>query len=172
VSSVASFVLNDANPSFGSLFQIGWAFALGIAFAIIMCAPASGGHFNPAITICFAMWKGFPWRKVPQYIFAQIFGSFLAGLFIVGQYRQQLWALKAKLITGGATTLNFNGGPGGVLCSFPNADQMNLGELFMTEFFISSFIAMVIWATLDPANPFVSPTSAPFVIGFAFAVMM
>jgi len=31
------------NPAFGSIFQIGWAFAFGIAFAIITCASTSGG---------------------------------------------------------------------------------------------------------------------------------
>jgi glycerol uptake facilitator-like aquaporin len=45
-------------PIFGSLFQIGWAYALGIAFAIIIFAPVSGGHFNPAVTICLAIWLG------------------------------------------------------------------------------------------------------------------
>ena len=31
---------------------------------------------------------------------------------------------------------------------------------------------IVIWACLDPANPFVSPYSAPFVIGLAYANMV
>ena len=31
---------------------------------------------------------------------------------------------------------------------------------------------IVIWACLDPANPFVSPQSAPFTIGLAYAVMV
>ena len=61
IASVASFTLATTSeagtalgvPVFGSIFQIGWAFAIGIAFAIITCAPVSGGHFNPAITICF-----------------------------------------------------------------------------------------------------------------------
>jgi glycerol uptake facilitator-like aquaporin len=52
ISSIASFLLNASNPvgatAFGSIFQIGWSFALGIMFAIITCAPTSGGHFNPA----------------------------------------------------------------------------------------------------------------------------
>jgi hypothetical protein len=44
IASVASFTLATTNPVaavigvgiFGSLFQIGWAFAIGIAFAIIV----------------------------------------------------------------------------------------------------------------------------------------
>lgn len=30
----------------------------------------------------------------------------------------------------------------------------------------------MIWAVLDPANPFVSPQTAPFVIGLAYADMI
>ena len=47
IASVASFTLATTNgvgaevgiPVFGSLFQIGWAFAIGIAFAIIVSQP-------------------------------------------------------------------------------------------------------------------------------------
>jgi hypothetical protein len=90
IAAVASFYLNADSPlgvsAFGSIFQIGFGFAIGIAFAIITCAPTSGGHFNPAITICFAIWQGFPWKKVPHYIFSQIFGAFMAGLVMLGCY--------------------------------------------------------------------------------------
>lgn len=48
----------------------------------------------------------------------------------------------------------------------------NLGYLFLTEFFVDSFIGLVIWANLDPANLFVSPVSAPFAIGLAYATMV
>lgn len=48
----------------------------------------------------------------------------------------------------------------------------NLGYLFLTEWFVDSFIGIVIWANLDPANPFVSPVSAPFAIGLAYAAMV
>jgi hypothetical protein len=59
IASQASFFLNGTEPAFGSIFQIGWAYAIGIAFAIITCGSTSGGHFNPAITICFAIWQGY-----------------------------------------------------------------------------------------------------------------
>lgn len=47
-----------------------------------------------------------------------------------------------------------------------------MGYLFFIEFFVDSYIGIVIWATLDPANPFISPASAPFVIGIAYAAMV
>jgi glycerol uptake facilitator-like aquaporin len=174
------------------LFQVGWSFALGIAFAIITCAPTSGGHcktplskpkvhrntfliqdyraVNPAITICFATWQGFPWKKVPYYIFAQIFGAFVAGLLMVGMYWQQLSAFAEATRAAGEGTV-FNGGPASVLCSFP-AETQSLGYLFFIEFFVDSYIGIVIWATLDPANPFIAPAGAPFVIGLAYATMV
>ncbi|KAF2753625.1 aquaporin-like protein [Pseudovirgaria hyperparasitica] len=171
IAATAAFTLNEANPAFGSIFQVGWAFALGIAFAIITCASTSGGHFNPAITICFAVWQGFPWKKVPYYIFSQIFGSFIAGLLVMGQYHVQLSEFAAQTIAEGKGTV-FNGGPASVLCTFPGEGQTNLGYLFLIEFFVDSFIGIVIWACLDPANPFVSPASAPFAIGLVYAVMV
>lgn len=182
VSSVAAFTLNVATyagtptdaglvPAFGSFLQIGFAFALGIAFAIIVCAPTSGGHFNPAVTICLWFWQGFPTKKVPYYIFSQIVGSFLAAAMIYGQYHEQITAFAQASIASGAGTV-YNGGPASIFMSLPAANQTNLGYLFLIEFFVDSFIGLVIWAVLDPANPFVAPSTAPFVIGLAYAVMI
>ncbi|KAK5115531.1 hypothetical protein LTR62_001190 [Meristemomyces frigidus] len=170
IAAVCNFTLNKEDAAFGSLLQVGFAFAIGIAFAIITCAPTSGGHFNPAITICFATWQGFPWKKVPYYIISQIFGAFIAGLLMVGMYWEQLSAF-AEASKAAGEGLVFNGGPASVLCAFPNPNQ-SLGFLFLIEFFVDSYIGIVIWAALDPANPFISPASAPFVIGLAYAAMI
>ncbi|CAA7055679.1 unnamed protein product [Microthlaspi erraticum] len=40
----------------------------------------SGAHFNPAVTISFAVFRRFPWSQVPSYICAQLAGSLLASL--------------------------------------------------------------------------------------------
>ena len=47
IAATAAFFTNGTEPQFRSLFMVGWAYAIGIAFAIITCAPTSGGHFNP-----------------------------------------------------------------------------------------------------------------------------
>ncbi|KAG9581334.1 aquaporin-like protein, partial [Aureobasidium melanogenum] len=171
VAATAAFTLNKEDAAFGSLLQVGFAFGLGIAFAIITCASTSGGHFNPAMTICFATWQGFPWKKVPYYIFSQIFGAFMAGLFVYGQYHEQISAFAAATKAAGEGTV-FSGGPASIFCSFPGPTQTNLGYLFFIEFFVDSYIGLVIWACLDPANPFVSPQVAPWAIGLVYSVMV
>jgi len=171
IAATASFFLNKTEPAFGSIFGIGIAYAMGIAFAIITCAPTSGGHFNPAITIALALWQGFPWRKVPHYIFSQVMGSFFAALMLMGMYHEQIAAYSAELIAAGKP-LVFNGGPASILISIPNPNQTNLGYLFLIEFIVDAYIGLVIWSVLDPANPFVSPSAAPFAIGLAYGTMV
>lgn len=175
MASVAGFVLNvgKTDPpvtTYSSFFQIGFAFALGIMFAIVIAGPTSGGHFNPAVTISLAVWQGFPVKKIPRYILSQIFGAFMAGLFVMGMYRQQILELEATLKAAGLPLVSPSG-PAGIFVPFP-AEGQSLGYLFLIEFFVDSFIGLAIWSSIDPANPFVSPSSVPIVIGVAYGVMV
>ncbi|EPE25617.1 Aquaporin-like protein [Glarea lozoyensis ATCC 20868] len=90
---------------------------------------------------------------------------------LVGQYHPEMSALAAATRARGASP-NSLGGPGSILCSFPSPTQTNYGQLFFIEFFVDSFIGIIIWAVLDPANPFVAPSSAPFIIGLGYATMI
>ncbi|KAL3417975.1 hypothetical protein PVAG01_10985 [Phlyctema vagabunda] len=171
IASQASFFLNDTQPAFGSIMQIGLAFGFGIASAIMISGPTSGGHLNPAMTICFAIWHGFPWKKVPQYILAQVFGAFMSGVVLMGQYHPQITELAAKTRAAGAS-LNSSTGPGALLCGFPAPKQTNHWYLFLIEFFADGFLGFIAWLALDPSNPFVSQLSAPFIIGLAWANMI
>jgi glycerol uptake facilitator-like aquaporin len=74
----------------------------------------------------------FPWSKVPRYIFAQTFGSFLACL-ILSQYHPQLTLLAANFRSKGLTPVS-PGGPGSVLPSFLAATETKYGYLFFIEF--------------------------------------
>lgn len=93
----------------------------------------------------------------------------MAGLVLMGMYHEELSAFAAETTAAGLGTV-FNGGPASVLVPLPNPSQTNLGYLFLTEWFVDAYIGLVIWAALDPANPFITPSSAPFVIGLAYAV--
>lgn len=47
---------------------------------IVAFAARSGAHFNPVVTLAFALRAGFPWRQVPAYLVAQFAGAFLGVL--------------------------------------------------------------------------------------------
>jgi MIP family channel proteins len=53
-------------------------FGLVVAAMIYGLGHISGAHFNPAVTVGFAVARRFPWRLVPEYIGAQVAGAVLA----------------------------------------------------------------------------------------------
>ncbi|OAY33409.1 aquaporin NIP1-1 [Manihot esculenta] len=59
---------------------VGVAVAWGLVVMVMIYAlgHVSGGHFNPAITIAFAIQCKYSWRKVLGYVASQIAGSTLA----------------------------------------------------------------------------------------------
>lgn len=175
LASVAAYTLHKDSDlgvsAFGSHFQTGCAFGLGVAFAVICCAPASGGHFNPAVTVAMAVWRGFPWWKVPIYMLSQILGAFLGGLLVVAGFWPQIRELNAAFTEAGKP-LVAQGAPASILCAFPGPGESNLGYVLLMEFLADLFIGTVIWATLDPANPFITPGAIPPVLGAAYASMI
>ena len=95
----------------------------------------------------------------------------MAGLVLMGCYWPEIQAAKAIDIKTHGTAV-YNGGVASILCTFPNPNQTNQGYIFFQEFIVDSFIGMVIWSCLDPANPFVTPVSVPWTIGFAYSAMV
>jgi aquaporin Z len=49
---------------------------------ILFMGAVSGAHFNPVVSVGFAMRGDFPWKRVPGYVVAQLIGSILAVLFL------------------------------------------------------------------------------------------
>ncbi len=64
----------------GSITHVGVALTWGLIVMtqIFAFGEISGAHFNPAVTIAFALAKKFTWKAVPIYIVFQILGAFLA----------------------------------------------------------------------------------------------
>lgn len=66
---------------------IAWGWGLAVVFGVYVAGGVSGAHINPAVTLAFAMRRGFPWRKVPSYWLAQLIGAFVAAALVYAVYR-------------------------------------------------------------------------------------
>jgi aquaporin Z len=68
----------------GALGSVGMALACGLAVFTLIEAlgDISGAHFNPAVSVAFALAGRFPWRRVPGYVVAQFAGAFAASFMV------------------------------------------------------------------------------------------
>ncbi len=73
--AVHSAVLTGAQTG---LWQVAVVWGIAVALAIYCTRGLSGAHLNPAITISFAVFRGFPPRKIPGFLLSQLSGAFLA----------------------------------------------------------------------------------------------
>lgn len=64
----------------GDISHVGVAITWGLIVMAMIYAfgEISGAHFNPAVTVAFAVAKKFSWKAVPRYILFQTAGAFLA----------------------------------------------------------------------------------------------
>lgn len=69
---------------------------------ILMLGPVSGAHFNPAVTLAFAMRKEIPPGEALLYVAAQITGGLLGALIAHAMFELPLLQVSATARTGAA----------------------------------------------------------------------
>src|ERR671937_873937 len=80
----------------GDWLLIVWGWGFAVAFAVWVAGGISGAHINPAVTLAFAVRRGFPWRKVGPYMGAQLVGAFVAAALVYSVYSWAIDAFNAK----------------------------------------------------------------------------
>ncbi|KAJ3978615.1 putative aquaporin 4 [Lentinula detonsa] len=116
----------------------------GTALGVWVCLGISGGHINPAITIAFATWRGFPWKKVPGYIFGQLMGGVVGAALVYADYFHAI-----DIYEGGRGVRTLKTAS---LFSTYALDYMTNVSCFFSEFFATAILVIVILATTDKGN--------------------
>ncbi len=79
---VANVVLKGTKGNNAGWMVITTGWALAVFVGVVIAAPFSGAHLNPAVTIGLALAGKFAWSKVLGFVVAQIIGAML-GSFLV-----------------------------------------------------------------------------------------
>ncbi|KAL1405687.1 hypothetical protein Q8F55_007353 [Vanrija albida] len=139
-------VLSDFTQ--GSYLSISFGWGIGVMFGIHACGGISGGHLNPAVTLAMAVFRGFPWRKVPGYALAQILGACLGSCLIQGNYHALL-----NKFEGGYNRRTYGLPTSTATLFFTDAQpyMSNVGSFF-SEFFATAVLLGMILAVTDSNN--------------------
>ena len=93
---VANVVLkkSKATDSGWMVIATGWAFA--VAVPALIFGVYSGAHFNPALTLAFAVIGKICWTQVPVYLAGQFIGAFIGAVLVYVHYMDQFKATESK----------------------------------------------------------------------------
>ncbi|AXY23565.1 MULTISPECIES: MIP/aquaporin family protein [Komagataeibacter] len=86
-SVAAMYTLYDPSPYKFSYWGVCIVWGLGVTIAIYITGSVSGTHANPAVSIALALYRDFPWRKVPAYCAAQVLGGFIGAALVYALYQ-------------------------------------------------------------------------------------
>ena len=154
VGVVAQTVLT---PFTAGAQSIHWAWGIGVTMGVYVAGGISGAHINPAVTVAFAVRRGFPWAKVAPYIVAQTLGAFLAALVIRWNYFEAF-----NKFDPGKTVKSQS-----VFSTLPGNNALDVSQLgaFRDQIIGTAMLLMVIFAIVDARNLAPGANLAPFIIG-------
>ncbi|OKL40119.1 MIP/aquaporin family protein [Pontibacter flavimaris] len=79
---VANVVLHGTKGSNGGWIVITTGWALSVFAGVVIAAPYSGAHLNPAVTLALALIGKFSWGQVGPYMAAQLLGAMMGALLV------------------------------------------------------------------------------------------
>ncbi len=123
---------------------LGWG--LAVLMGICVSGRVSGGHLNPAVTLAFAVFRGFAWRKVLPYTAAQMVGAFAGAALVYVNYLPAFRHIDPDL---SKTTSVFATAP-----AFPDAWMHGLIDQVVG----TALLVGLVLAIGEPKNPFVAPS--------------
>ncbi|MEV0380836.1 MIP/aquaporin family protein [Nonomuraea sp. NPDC050643] len=153
----AGVVAQVVAAGLGDHDSIAWAWGIGVALGVYVAGRTTGAHLNPAVTLGFAVFRGFPWHKVMPYVIAQVAGAFVGALIVRWNYTEIL-----AMADPGHTIKTQ-----GVFSTLPGNGTLPIGTwgALRDQIIGTAILLFVVFALSDTANMAPSANLGPFVIG-------
>ncbi|HEY2629130.1 MAG TPA: MIP/aquaporin family protein [Usitatibacter sp.] len=127
----------------------------GLAVLILVFAPVSGAHFNPAVTLVAAVEGDLPWMHVAPYIAVQVLAAFAGVAAAHLMFGEPLFSASLKIRTGPAQWFSESLATFGLLVVILGCSRQKIAAL---PFAVAAYITAAYWFTSSTsfANPAVT----------------
>ena len=149
------------------LITFAWGFA--VMLGVYIAGGVSGAHLNPAVTFAQALRRGFPWKKVPTYIVAQVFGAFVAAAVVYFNYRFAIGSFEQVEHIHRGTSDSI--GTYSIFATFPAEYFTSWFGPFMDQVIGTALLVACIFAVIDEYNGPAKANLAPLIIGLIVVVI-
>jgi glycerol uptake facilitator-like aquaporin len=145
----------------------------GLMVLITMFGPLSGAHFNPAVTLVFALRREIGWTMALGYLVAQLVGAILGVWAAHAMFAEPIWQVSTKLRDGPAQAFSEFVAAFGLIAAIlgsirfrPEATPMVVGLYITSAYWFTastSFANPAVTVARALSNTFagIAPTSAP-----------
>ncbi|KAK9898544.1 aquaporin [Cystobasidium minutum MCA 4210] len=132
----------------GTYLSVSFGWGIGVGIGVWVAGGISGGHINPAVTLALAVFRGFPWKKVPGYILAQILGSTAGAGLNYAMYRRAI-----SIFEGGGNIRTISGptATASLFSTYP-LDYVTDANAFFQEFINTAILLITVLAISDSNN--------------------
>ncbi|KAI9465520.1 major intrinsic protein superfamily membrane channel protein [Lactarius psammicola] len=128
----------------GEYFSSALGWACGVGLGAWVSGGVSGGHVNPVVTVCSAVYRDFPWRKVPGYVLGQLIGAWAGAIIVFGNYFHAI-----DIVEGGKGNRSLR--TASLFGTFA-LDYMPSANCFFDEFIGTFILLLVVFAVTDKKN--------------------
>ncbi|KAF7358348.1 hypothetical protein MVEN_00884500 [Mycena venus] len=156
-----SSVFGVSSSPKGDYLAVSFGWAVGLCLGVWVSSGISPAHINPAVTLAMATWRGFPWKKVPGFIFAQTLGGFIGAAIVYANYFHAI-----DIFEGGSGIRSMK--TAGVFGAF-SIEYLTDVSAFFSEVLGTAILVLVIVALTDKKSTAPPPGLFPLVI---FLVML
>lgn len=154
VAMVMLFPTKNAGETIhGGFTNITLGWGLAVTMGIYIAGKISGAHLNPAVTLAFAVFRDFPWRKVVPYSVAQTAGAFVAAGLVFWNYHPAFRAVDPQLERTSGVFTTFP--------AFPGLPQAG----FLDQLIGTGLLVLLIFAITDEFNTPPGANMVPAMIG-------